>query len=92
MSRKIITVEESFSLVRIIVVGRKDEDFPDIKIGTSVEILRPDGTKINSQITGIEMPIFRSFSEENLKRKIGFMLKGVTKEDVPNESVLYACD
>jgi translation elongation factor EF-Tu-like GTPase len=93
MSRKIIEIEDSFSLAGgLVVVGKKEENSPDEKIGALVEILRPDGIKISSQITGIEMPNFKTFPAEHLKQKIGFLLKDVSKADVPHGSIINIRD
>ena len=90
MTRKLITVDETFLIQGrgLIVTGLKEENCAEIKGGEFVEITRPNETTIQSQIAGIEFikrtnPI--DFAEI---RRFAFLLRDLSKEDVPKGSVI----
>lgn len=85
-----MTVEDIFLLKNrgTVVAGWQENDAPPVKIGALVEIIRPDGTTINSQVTGIEMFINQKCFGETNRKNIAFLLKDLSKEDVPRGSII----
>src|SRR3712207_7812102 len=47
----------------LVVAGWIDKNAPEFRVGDLVEIRRPDGTKINSEVRGVEIFINRCFGE-----------------------------
>lgn len=87
--RKILTVEDTFLISgRGLVITGWEEDYPQVKGGDLIEILRPDKTKITSTIIGIEM-IKRNCFTETKKHPIGILVRDITKSDVPQGSQIY---
>lgn len=82
-------VEETFLIAGrgLVVVGAKENSI-DLKIGSKVEVLCPDGTKISSKVSAIEIIERRCFSEHSEKENIAFILKNLTKENIPKGSVV----
>ncbi|HRH41534.1 MAG TPA: hypothetical protein PKY82_07825 [Pyrinomonadaceae bacterium] len=89
---KILTVEDTFLIIgRGLVIAGWEEDYPKIKIGDWVEIVRPDATKLKTQISGIEW--IRSPIAEPNRKPVGLMLKDIfKKEDVPIGSEIYVLE
>ena len=89
--QKIITVEDTFSIEGrgLVVTGWKENSSVNIKMNDLIEILRPDGTTIKSQIAGVERFVNRKyFSESSETENIGFLLKDLSKKDVPKNSII----
>jgi len=75
---------ETRGVVACGVVPSREHGFT---IGTSVEIIRPDGSHIVSSVRGVEN--FTSCFSERIS--IGLLLdEAITKEDVPPGSVITA--
>jgi translation elongation factor EF-Tu-like GTPase len=88
--KKIITIEETFLIPGrgLVVTGREDEDNAEAQMGDTVEILRPDKTKLKTQIIGIEM-ICRKDPADTDRTSIGLLLKVLSKEDIPPGSEIF---
>jgi translation elongation factor EF-Tu-like GTPase len=94
MKRKFIEVDDTFLIKGrgLVITGWMEENTPHLKVGDSVEILRPDGTKVNSQVKGIEIICRKDFSKGKERENIGFMLKDLSKEDIPIGSIIFLTD
>ena len=91
MKRKIITVKDTFLIQGrgLGVTGCKEDDSAKIRIGNTVEILRPNNTIIEAQILGIETICNRKdISKIREVENIGFLLKDLLKNDVPKGSII----
>lgn len=84
--QKLFTVEDNFKFSEregIIVVGELEDNAPPSQIGSNVLLITPEGIEFPTKISGIEMPRPINFETFNW-RKIGVMLKDITKkEDIP---------
>jgi hypothetical protein len=79
------TVEDTFLIPGrgLIVTGELENVNHRFRAGTSVKIIRPDGTEIFSVIRGIDISCGASVNQ----KKIGALLEEtITKSDVPHGS------
>ena len=90
MDTKILTVQDVFSLDNrgVVLFGQQTEHAPDAKIGDSIKIMRPDKTILVSQISEIDSFSRQCFTENTIKF-VGFLIKDLSKTDVPNGSIVY---
>ena len=88
--KKILTIEETFLITGrgLVVTGWPVESDARARMGDMVEIVRPDKTRLTTQIAGIEM-ICRRYPFDSDKWPVGLLLKDVSKEDIPPGSEIY---
>jgi translation elongation factor EF-Tu-like GTPase len=93
MRQKLFTVEDVFNLTGrgIVVAGELEQNSPIFKVGNIVLLIHPDGKELVTEIIGIEM--VNPIDYENFNRKkIGVLLKVVSKEDVPIGTEVFLND
>ncbi len=81
MKQKLFTVEDRFYISErngTVVASDSQPNSPTFKIEDELVLVRPDGTKIITEVGGIEMP--RTVSGV---RKIAILIKNVSKKDIP---------
>jgi translation elongation factor EF-Tu-like GTPase len=90
MIKKIIIVEDVFWISGrgLVVTGWQDNTMQEAKINDFIEVIKPDGTSVNSQITGIENFRHHNCFGENHRRNVAFSLQNLSKSDVPRGSVI----
>ena len=90
MKREILVVEDTFDLKGrgLVITGLVEDDAPKLRKGDRIEILQPNGSKINSIVVGVEMIGRKCFPVPNQKENLAFMVKDLLKEDVPRGSVI----
>jgi translation elongation factor EF-Tu-like GTPase len=87
--KKIFTVEDIFWIHgRGVVVAGKEVEHSNVKAGDSVEIIRPDKTRLASQIMGTEW-ITRVSWVEGERKPFALWLKDLTRTDVPRGSEVF---
>jgi translation elongation factor EF-Tu-like GTPase len=91
MMKKILTVEDTFLITgRGLVAAGWEDEYPNVKHGEEVEIVHPDGTKIETRV--FWEFIRRLNPIETEKKPVGLLLKDLEKKDVPKGSVIYALE
>lgn len=77
MSRKILTVEDTFLIQGrgLIIVARPTDEFTDFKLGDSIQIENPDKTFIVSKIKAIDILCVRPFDDKRFSFVVGSEIK-----------------
>jgi hypothetical protein len=89
VARRLFTVESTF-----VIEGRGLVPVPGIvpiddecfRIGDPITLVRPDGTKINTSIAGLEM------LDPNPHRDVVVLIRGLLKVDVPPGTEVWSVD
>ncbi len=57
MTEKIFVIEDHFQINGrgLVITGKIQKNSPELKIGTPIIVCRPDGSKVETKIAGIEM-------------------------------------
>ncbi|HVE55452.1 MAG TPA: hypothetical protein VNB22_01400 [Pyrinomonadaceae bacterium] len=81
MRQELFTVDDVFKMEErrgIVVVGDHQADFLEPKLGSAIVMILPDSTERIKKVGGIDI-----FSTVSGIKKIGILVKNLTKEDVP---------
>lgn len=91
MEELVLIVEDTFLIQGrgLIVAGIKEENSIQLKVGSKVQIIRPNGTKIFSKVLGIEMVSIENFTERDTSKKVGILLENMKKEEIPERSAVF---
>jgi translation elongation factor EF-Tu-like GTPase len=94
MKKAILVVDNTFNIKNrgVVIAGFLEDDSPRLRTGDRIEILKPDGSEISSVVTGVEMIGVKRLPISNQKENIAFMVKDLSKEDVPVGSVISLND
>jgi translation elongation factor EF-Tu-like GTPase len=90
MERKLFAVEDAFRIGGrgTIVAGSLEAGAPEPKAGDPIILVRPDGSRIETVIGGVET--IKLLRPENFDaRKIGILLENLRKEAVPAGTVVF---
>lgn len=88
MLEKSFQIKDSFLTVSgklIVICQEPEENFPEVKIGDSAKIIRPDKTVTKTEINGVNDFSKQCFSEKSFLT-IGFLLDDLSESDVPDDS------
>lgn len=85
MRKKILTITDVWQIKKgnIAIAGKRQEEHI-YGIGTSLIIIRPDGTKIETKVSGIEKMITVSGTKME-----AILILNLTKEDLPSGSNVF---
>jgi hypothetical protein len=81
MRQELFTVDDVFKIGGrrgIVIVGDHQTDLPEPKLGSAIILIPPDDAETITEVGGIDI-----FSTVSGNKKIGILVKNVTKEDVP---------
>ena len=82
MREELFTVDDLFKIAGregIVIVGNYQPNFPEIKLGSEIVLIQPNGREVITEVDGVE----RIQTVSGIK-KIAFLIKLFTKkEDIP---------
>lgn len=90
MKREVLVVDDTFDIKDrgLVIAGFLEEGAPELRVGDRIEILKPDGSKINSEVAGVEMIGRKRFPVSDQKKDFAFMVRNLSRGDVPKGSVI----
>lgn len=86
--QRLFTVEDNFKIAGregTIITGKLELNSPEVKVGSFLLLVRPDGSEITAEVGGIE--IFKTIS--GFSKNLGVLVKNIEKKDAPRGTEVF---